>query len=524
MNRRTKLVLVLLLLLGLLLACDWANWDWGKSGVVQSSVNHSAQPRPNRLGLKVEDAGGYSVNHFKIQVTVPGPPYPSHVLVKWTASESNCVTGVRASHMEYIHSSGDNMFAWKLPVDPNTGQTPQVDLRYGEYGAVDKVKVDTFEAHAEGYVSDNRTYGRARPLSGNAQATAPSVEAQPAQPPAFPDDTYYLWQVWLHWWPTEAVSMTASTCQEQMSLLQDPHTFFAVRFPVISPTLPYTAPYTLPLVTGPITYTPRLTLRYASTPYTSLITVPLELRPEYLGFLENRMPEAAGEHWLAMGAVTTPTVDCSSVPTMTNWMVEAEIWLDMGGTADAGVGQSLPLYACYEGQTSPTSLRALLSQDWGITCVGPQPVSLEEGPRIELAGTHTAWITPTQTITFYHYLRNWTGTGVTRTVAVSHTSTPSLPWRLYTAFESAPTTLVPITDTVEVPASFFKIRPLWAIVTVPENTPAGAATLVITATDVASPTLSTWTSDLLWVGEWVAPPPPPWERYKVYLPLVIRNR
>jgi hypothetical protein len=107
-------------------------------------------------------------------------------------------------------------------------------------------------------------------------------------------------------------------------------------------------------------------------------------------------------------------------------------------------------------------------------------------------------------------------------VTVTHASMPTLPWQLYTALESDPTTLVPITDTLALPASFWKIRPLWAKVTVPESAPAGAVTLVITATDVTSPTLSTWTSDLVWVGEWVAPPPPPWERHKVYLPLMKR--
>ncbi len=379
--------------------------------------------------------------------------------------------------------------------------------------------VDEFEAKADSYETGSQVF--TYPAGGGSltQEGAPWGEVQPAQPSSAQDDTYYLWQVWQHLWPTSAMTMTASICQDQMDLLQGGHAFFAMRFPVSS-TLPYTAPYPLPLVTGLITYTPKLNLKYASAPYTSVLTVPLELKPQYLGFLENKMPNAPGEHWLAMGAVMTPTVDCSRVPTMTNWMYEAEFWLDFGGAPDAGVGATLPLYSCYEGQTLP-SLAGLTSyQDWGITCLGPQPISLEDVPRIDIEGTRTAWITPTQTITFYHPIRNWTG--ITRTVTVTHASMPTLPWQLYTALESDPTTLVPITDTLALPASFWKIRPLWAKVTVPESAPAGAVTLVITATDVTSPTLSTWTSDLVWVGEWVAPPPPPWERHKVYLPLMKR--
>ncbi len=522
MNRRNMLILVALLLFALSLACNPFGYVDPPEGVTQSSVNHSSPPRPPGPKLNVRNIGGIGENRFAIKAYAPGPPYPSTLFVWWEPSNSNRVTSVQPSHSQYIAYNTTGGVAWNLPVDPNTGETPEVTIQYTAAGWTGANLVDTFGARDNStFTATNQSITRP-PSGGGSQATesgAPLVKVHPTQPLSAQNDTYYLWQIWQHFWPTSAMTMTASICQDQVDLLQSGNTFFAMRFPV-SPTLPYTAPYPLPLVTGPITYTPHLNLKYASAPYTTVLTVPLELKPGYLGFLENRMPQAPGEHWMAMGAVTTPTVSCSSVPTMTNWMYEAEFWLDLGGTPDAGVGATLPLYACYKGQTPPLFAGLASSQDWGITCLGPQPISLEDVPRIELAGTHTAWITPTQTITFYHYIRNWTG--ITRTVTITHTSTPTLPWQLYTAFEADPNTLVPLTDTIDLPASFWKIRPLWAQATVPENTPAGAATLVITATDVTSPTLSTWTSDLVWVGEWVAPPPPPWERYKVYLPLVIR--
>jgi transposase len=34
---------------------------------------------------------------------------------------------------------------------------------------------------------------------------------------------------------------------------------------------------------------------------------------------------------------------------------------------------------------------------------------------------------------------------------------------------------------------------------------------------------SHWASDLLWVGDWVAPPLAPWQKYQVYLPLILRS-
>ncbi len=59
--------------------------------------------------------------------------------------------------------------------------------------------------------------------------------------------------------------------------------------------------------------------------------------------------------------------------------------------------------------------------------------------------------------------------------------------------------------------------------TVPSGTPAGAGTLVITATDVISPARTAATWDLLWVGDWVAPPSAPWHRRRLYLPVLLKG-
>jgi len=522
MNRRNMLILVALLsLLILLPACTQAIADSFIRGFTLAlSAGHPPKPKPPLPQIMVTDIGGPGQNRFAIRAKALGPPYPQTVQVKWQADYSNRVESSNVTQ-DYLMYHFTREAGWELPVDPDTGETPTVYVQYTNLWDPNVTLVDEFA------VCDREKWSAAvitRPQGDNAQATqagTPLVEAQSAQPSSAQDDNYYLWQLFQHIWPTSAMTMTASLCQEHMNLLQSENTFFALRFPV-SPTLPYTAPYHLPLLTGPITdtYAPKLILKYSSHPYTTVLTVPLEIRSGYLGFLVNKMPQAPGERWIAMGVVTTPTVDCSSVPTMTNWMYEAELWLDLGGTREAGMGATLPFYSCYKGQTLASFVGLTSYQDWGITCLGPQPIFLEDVPRIELAGTHTGWITPTQTITFYHPIRNWTG--ITRTVTITYTSTPTLPWQLYTAFEADPNTLVPLTSTIELPSSFWKIRPLWAKVTVPEDASAGAATLIITATDVTSPTLSTWTSDLVWVGEWVAPPPPPWEKYKVYLPLVIR--
>jgi hypothetical protein len=106
MNRRNILILVAMLLFSLSLA--WA-CEFGSSTTVPdtastSSVNRSPQPRPPRLNLHVERL---RVGAFAIRVRVPGPPYPSHVHVKWQAPPSNKVQSAQPSHSQYV------AFKWK---------------------------------------------------------------------------------------------------------------------------------------------------------------------------------------------------------------------------------------------------------------------------------------------------------------------------------------------------------------------------------------------------------------------------
>jgi hypothetical protein len=141
---------------------------------------------------------------------------------------------------------------------------------------------------------------------------------------------------------------------------------------------------------------------------------------------------------------------------------------------------------------------------------------------LDLAGMHTAWVTATQTISLHHGV--WNESLVPVTVTLAYSSVLDLPWGIYSGTASAPDVpLVPITGPIQLGAYYpEQKRDLWLIATVPAGTRSGAETLVITATDVTSPALTASTTDLVWVGDWVAPsPPPPW--YRLYLPLVVRG-
>lgn len=354
-----------------------------------------------------------------------------------------------------------------------------------------------------------------------------------------PQQNYHLWEIH-QWFDPGDVTMTATLCQDWVDFLQEGTAFVALRFPDLSATPPYTGSYALPVVFRG-EYTPALHLlgdREAG-PGTVILTAPLEYKPERFTFLENELPSAEGEHWLALGAPPSPPITCPDGLEIggEDWDAEFEAWLDFGGEEGACKDCVLPLYYCYEGDEASFSsalaaraqgagLGATSYQGWGITCMGPHPLRLRGGgtpdPAFVLYGMHTADISPTQTISFSHVIRNLGSDPVA--VTLDYTSSLGVPWGIYSGTEDGPDLpLVPITGSftlspeLEWPAN---TRHFWMIAEVPTGTQ-GAETLLITATDVTSPALSTWTSDLLWVGDWVAPPPP-WG-YRIYLPVVLRS-
>jgi hypothetical protein len=146
---------------------------------------------------------------------------------------------------------------------------------------------------------------------------------------------------------------------------------------------------------------------------------------------------------------------------------------------------------------------------------------LAEPPNFELHGTNVAHISPTQGITLSHWLANWGDAPVT--VNLTYTSALNTPWQIVSGSKAGPELpLVPITGPI--PLTPFSdpgdIRYIWLLAQTPPDTESTAYNLVLTATDVTSPALFVGTTDLLWVGEWVAPPLG--GEYRIYLPLVLR--
>ena len=339
---------------------------------------------------------------------------------------------------------------------------------------------------------------------------------------------YHVWRVHLESGLIDE-TLTSTLCQSVVDLLQEDTTFVALRFPDLSATPPYTSPHGLPVVFHE-GFLPTVNLMQyddEGNPLAEVLTASMEYKLERLSFLVNEMPSAEGEYWLALGA-SSPPITCPEGLDIAagDWGIETELWLDFGGEEGACAGCVLSVYYCYEGQELPFSstwmARALDGdigvtsyQGWGITCMGPHPLRLRGGgtpdPPFVLDGRHSAVISPTQTISFPHTIRNLGDDPVT--VTLDHTSTLEIPWGVYAGTEDEPDLpLVPVTDPVDLAPQWDLMgrntRHFWLIAEVPAGTQ-GAETLRITASDVTSPALSTWTSDLLWVGDWMTPPPPP---------------
>jgi len=377
-----------------------------------------------------------------------------------------------------------------------------------------------------------------------AAAVAPAASQRQPEPPArgmAPQQGYYLWETHLWLDPTDEITMTTKLCQDMMDSAQKDTAFVALRFPVLDARPSYTRSYPLPVVFQGARSPILSLLHYDGWVPTTVLTTPLEYRPERFTFLENELPAAEEEHWLALGLSSSDPITCPEELEMGggDWQIEVNMWLDFGGEKNACADCVLPLYYCYEGQDPPLvfSLLARASggnaarltssqvsatpyQGQGITCIGPDPLRMMEwgatSPPFSLAGTHMFRVSPTQTISLPHRVTNLDGPV---TITLDYASSLGLPWGIYSGTYDAPAIpLVPITGPIVLedtpPGRYF-----WMIAEVPPGTQ-GAETLLITATSALSPTLFAWTSDLGWVGDWTAPP---LTKPLIYLPVVLRN-
>jgi hypothetical protein len=221
------------------------------------------------------------------------------------------------------------------------------------------------------------------------------------------------------------------------------------------------------------------------------------------------------------------------------WSLLSDILLDLSSQPEACAGCLLTGYYCYEGQELPVfeSLQQKIAsdlaeelgegvstatyQDWGITCVGPQITQLVDTSTWELGGVGTGHFTPTETISFHHYI---VVNAESIDLNIEPNSTLDVQWGLYRSDGDRPNLADPLTT----PVSVSGWLEFWVVSEpVPASAEAGSYSLNVTATNVSDPADKRLVSDLFWLGDWVAPPtqepPPPGEDKKIYLPLITSS-
>lgn len=314
--------------------------------------------------------------------------------------------------------------------------------------------------------------------------------------------------------------ITTTQCQNIYNWLQGDSSFAALRVPVTA-SAP-NASFPLPVIYGTNEGThPVLQFTINSMPVIGIVDVPLEILPERATYLENNLPAATGEHWLALGVAANPKITCPSGLNNTGWEFHFSFPIDLVGKAT-----NLPIYYCYEGEDAPpvSAMAAKIMaganspsiQAEGITCVGPQDHSLVESPALHIGNPGVAWnIVPPESVPFLHILEESTLTPVNLS-AISNLTGSS--WTFYKGDDSAPDMGQPITNPWT-PSSTFDV--FWLVGEVPEGADAGSYNITVTAAKDGTPSVNAQVNDILWVGEWV-PPSGQNSDSTIYLPLLIR--
>jgi len=349
----------------------------------------------------------------------------------------------------------------------------------------------------------------AAPLSqweGGPNATGAPFRSQAADP-------YHLWQLSSTLAPLGDVPLDQALCDDWAAFLQADTFFFAVRVPVVAPGVGDARSSPLPIVLpAGGAEAPRLELLASDPPATTLFELPLELRPERLGFAVNALPAVAGERWMTLGVAAVPAVSCPG-GLAGAWELLGTLVLDLGGGDTSCSECVVEQYLCYEGGEPPFFLAdgggavlhtASTSQGGGITCAGPLPARLAADPPqppVTLERATLARASANTVVSFAHTLRGWFAPDEQTTVELATASSLGVGWHLYA--DSGLTQEIGGPVTISGAGQF----DFWASTRLPFGV-RGPESLEVTAT-TGDPVTHLAAADHLWIGSWAAPPPAP---------------
>jgi hypothetical protein len=333
----------------------------------------------------------------------------------------------------------------------------------------------------------------------------PTVTAEAA-------DGYSWWAATQTVSPASGQPLDQTLCQSWADLFQGGKFFVAFEFPVTTPDASDVRSVSLPLVApaGEV-WAPRIELVSTQPAPTPVFSVPLELRPDHMGFAENSLPQVAGSRWLTLAPVPPqPPVACPADLTG-EWELHGDVAFDLGGAASSCADCVIQEYLCLEGSSTPPIFASAklgaqsIYQGGGTTCVGPIPLRLvgdPPAPPFTVEKTGLARTGGNALVTFAHTLRGWLAGDTETTASFSVRSARGVTWRLYS--DSGLTSPLPNPVTISGPAQL----DFWAAARMPFGF-RGTESVTVTATSTEPGGAATWTSDHLWSGPWAAPPPSP---------------
>ena len=303
---------------------------------------------------------------------------------------------------------------------------------------------------------------------------------------------------------SDLLTVDAATCQQAVDLLQSGTVFFALRYPV-DPAMGGASGWLDPVVIRGDDR-PVLSLRSPDP----LVTLPLEIRSEWLQLASERLPSAPGEAWTVLGAQPAPRVTCPADLEKWAWSIDLQMSLDFRTDPLKYLDHVMESYLCYAGSNRPQAVAAaqaagdgVVRAD-GVTCFGPFPIravdwTTPDPPYLAVLSKSLSAAAPGDHVEIEALLMSLGSTAVSLDLSVS--SSLGLPWKLYAGDVSKPDLGSPITGPVDIEADGYAY--VWMVVDVPDGV-SGFDTARLTA--VESGKKPSWTTHILQVGAWSAPP------------------
>ncbi|MBN1315590.1 MAG: hypothetical protein JXA42_08990 [Anaerolineales bacterium] len=485
------------------------------------------------------DEGDNVVRYLGGKINGDNPP----ATVAFVYTPPKGATNVTFTGQQPSHQREDGSYVfYQVPVNQD-GKTQEIKVDYNAPSLTDvennREIIDTLQV---GLPDGSSTTNNFSATVDPAHRKVENKELAPTRKstPASTNEDYLLWET--HLFQSQLEDLDTDLCERYVENWTDENNFYAIRFPLLDPAATYTEGVRLPIAMRD-GYFPYVSINDYSGG-TTVVSATLELLPEYNEALANVLGGDEESTWAALSSSYTTSLVCPSSLNVSaeNWDTDIAMWIDYGGGEEDGREEVLELYYCHKGQDFPEyapedwAVSSVQSsndnQGWNITCLGPQPLRLQDlsnpEPPFKLSNTATSIISPTDRITVGHRINNLPFAGETIEISLTLNSKLDIPWGIYSGTVDGPE--LPLTIMNEPfelqSASFppFHQRYFWLIADIPEGKQ-GAETVIITATRTTQPDQTTWTSDLFWVGEWTPPDTIDEIEYSsfIYLPLILRN-